>query len=357
MTIDALIQILTRAGKRAVPVASSDGSRLLVLPENGRLLGLFPADGEANFLWTNPALADAGSAKTYFARSGWPNPGGDRTWLAPEIESFIGDPARPFETYIVPPALDPGNWELISATAAEVNLENRTRLHLFRPDREVGVRLSKKFGPVVNPLSDCADLQYAGYSLVTLLEVELRPGAQVRLGIWNLLQLPQPGAMLIPTRSSTQPQVFFGPVTAGELTVERSLVRWNMGPPGGDAKIGIKAQPLTDRAGYLHETATPGIWDLVVRQFAVDPAGDYADVLWSNGEAGWTFQACCVRNGAERFNELEYHVPAATAVSGRNVSRDESSVWAFRGGFEEISEAMRVLLGIHEINRSNKQGD
>ena len=346
---------LTGAGKRPVPLAFPDGTRLLVLPEHGRLLGLCPAGDDTNLLWTNPALDGAETAKAYFARPGWPNPGGDRTWLAPEIELFIGDLKRVFETYAVQPALDPGRWTLDAATAAEVSLVNATRVRFHRQNLEVGVRVRKTYRAAVNPLQGTAlarvGLHYAGYTLVTTLEVEPLPAAPVRLGIWNLLQLPQPGTMLISTRGPGRPHVVFGAPAAGELTAGPNLVRWNMAPPGGDAKISIKAQPLTGRAGYIPLTLAPqpsplDPCDLVVREFAVGPESDYVDALWEPPhEAGWTFQACCVRNGAERFNELEYHVPAATAVAGKNSSRDETRVWAFRGPADAVAEAARSLLG------------
>jgi hypothetical protein len=150
--------------------------------------------------------------------------------------------------------------------------------------------------------------------------------------------------MLIQTCAPARPHVVFGSPAAGELTVEPSLVRWNMAQPGADAKISLKPQALTGRAGHLRETRDT--CDLVVREFSVGAERDYVDALWEPPhEAGWAFQACCVRNGAECFNELEYHVPAATAVAGRQVSRDESCVWAFRGPKECVAMAARQLLG------------
>lgn len=344
----SLIDNLKQTGKVPVPMAFPDGSRLLVLPESGRMLGLFMPGTDENVLWTNPALATAESATAYFTRSGWPNVGGDRTWLAPEIELFIGDPERPSETYAVPPVLDPGHWTLTSATAAGVNLSHTTRVRLHRAKREIGVRVSKTFGPAANPLQDPSRLHYAGYTQCTTIELELGEDSAIRLGIWNLLQLPGPGVMLIPTRGVARPQRVFGTLQPGELTVEPRLVRWSMTAPGEDAKMAIKAQPLTGRVGYLRH-AIPGTehWDLVVREFAVDPAGDYVDALWEPPyETGWCFQACCIRAGAERFNELEYHAPAAAAVAGRNVRSDESRVWAFRGPATAIAEAGEALLGV-----------
>jgi len=334
--VQRLLDNLTQIGKPPVPLAFPDGTRLLVLPFGGRLLGLFPPGPAENFLWTNPALATRESTAAWSSRVGWPNSGGDRTWLAPEIDLFFGDLNRSWETYAVPPALDPGYWTLSSATATELCLTNSTRLWLHRSGCAINVRLCKSYRAAVNPLAR-SGLQYAGYTQVTTLELE--SGTNVPLGIWNLLQLPQGGTLLIPTRTATRPQLVFGKSAADELTVATGLVRWNMAVTGQDTKIAIKAQSLTGRAGYLHETATLGIWDLVVREFAVDPGGHYVDALWEPPhENGWCFQACCVRNGPAKFNELEYHAPVGCR-------QDESHVWAFRGPANLIAEAAVKLLG------------
>lgn len=341
--MQTLMTNLAGAGRSPVPLCFPDGSRLLVLLEGGRLLGLYPPDGGANFLWTNPALDTVKSTAAFFARPGWPNPGGDRTWLAPEIDLFIDDVARPLETYTVPPALDPGRWTQTSAGGAELSLTNDARLRLRRSGRQVRVLLSKTFRPAANPLQDTpladASLRYAGYTQDT--SIELEPGVEpaLRLGIWNLLQLPQPGEMRIPTRTATPPQFVFGTPAQNEVVVTPNQVSWHMGHSGESAKIAIKAASLTGRAGYLR-TSTPGIADLVIREFDVDLGGDYVDALWAPPhETGWTFQACGVRDGDARFNELEYHAPA-----GANRGRDQSRVWAFRGPATEIAEAAKSLL-------------
>lgn len=340
--------ILEQAGQAPVTLtAPGDDSRLLVLPRSGRVLGLFAVDSAENFLWTNGALATPASARAYFAGSGWLNPGGDRTWLAPELELFIGDPQRVFETYAVQRELDPGNWTLAAASGTDIRLTNTACLQLHRSRSQAGVRLTKTIRTAPDPLAvtplATAGLLYAGYAQETTLVVEGVAAPAARLGIWNLLQLPPPGTMLIPTRSLATPQVVFGTTSAGELLAEPALVRWHMTGPGTDAKVSLKAAPLTGRAGYLRQRAQPDSWDLVVRDFTVDPAGDYVDALWwPPYETGWAFQACRVAAGTERFNELEYHVPA---VAG-GVCRDESRVWAYRGPREAILAAARELLGL-----------
>jgi hypothetical protein len=329
----------------AVTLTFDDGSRALVRPESGRVLGLYPNGSAESFFWMNPALAQTERPETFFGQPGWINPGGDRTWLAPEIELFLEDLARPWETYAVQRSMDPGYWKLASASGSELSLTNDTRVRLHRTGREVGVRLSKNYRAATNPLHDTplanAGLEFAGYTQITTLEQESVPGCAIRLGIWNLLQLPSPGVMLIPTRSAVQPCLVFGTMAEGECQVEPNMVRWEMKAPGTNTKIALKSQALTGRAGYFRERASDGTADLVVREFAVDPDGDYVDRLWEPPhETGWAFQACCVRQGAEQFNELEYHA-AATA----GPYRDESRVWAFRGPANVIADASTILLG------------
>jgi hypothetical protein len=369
--MQALCQTLEKTCQPAVALVFGDGTRILVRPTSGRLLGLYPPGSEDNFLWMNPALVSEAMTQAlfdplgymeewmpplspdlpgadFFDQSGWINPGGDRTWLAPEIDLFIEDLDRPWETYAVQRALDPGYWKLESASRSELTLTNDTRVRLHRSGLEVGARLSKNYSPAENPLQGTslanAGLEFAGYTQITTLEQESVPGCAIRLGIWNLLQLPSPGVMLIPTCSAVQPRLVFGTLSNGECQTEPRMVRWEMETRGTNAKIALKPQSLTGRAGYFREHASDGTADLVVREFDVDPDGDYVDGLWEPpNETGWAFQACCVREGGEQFNELEYHT--AAPASEASPHRDESRVWAFRGPANAIVEASAILLG------------
>ena len=94
----ALCQTFVQTCQPAVDLAFSDGTRLLVRPASGRVLGLYPPGSEDNFYWINPALVSDVRPHEFFDQPGWINPGGDRTWLAPEIERFIEDLDRPWDT-------------------------------------------------------------------------------------------------------------------------------------------------------------------------------------------------------------------------------------------------------------------
>jgi hypothetical protein len=352
--METLRDNLTHAGTPPAILDVPEGGRLLVLPAYGRVLGLYTGDSDANFFWTNPALETAASAAAYFRCDGWRNPGGDRTWLAPEIELFIGDLARPGENYTVPAALDPGHWRCEEGVHG-LRLRNESAVELKRSGRTVRFTMVKEYRSAANPLHELKlELAYAGYEQTTILELEVDKAGlpPVRLGIWNLLQLPTPGRMLVSTSRRAAPRTVFGTVAPGDLALADQALVWRMPEAGGNVKISIKADELTSRAGYLcRARGSADDWELVVRTFAVTPSGDYVDALWDDpADTGYAFQACAVTDGAERFNELEYHAPAAASTEGRNRTGDRSQLWAFRGGSEAIAEAARVLLCISDLH-------
>jgi len=101
------MKTIESAGQPTVRLPLPDGARVLVLPHGGRILVLCAAGSDNNFLWTNPALGTAKSAREFFRSDAWRNNGGDRTWLAPENDFFRPDYPKP-TTYFQPRQLDPG---------------------------------------------------------------------------------------------------------------------------------------------------------------------------------------------------------------------------------------------------------
>ena len=99
----------------------------------------------------NPALARAATAKEYFASKDWHNSGGDRTWLAPEVDFFF--PNFPdLTSYFQPRGLDPGSYQVtnregeVSGTqeglgsGAELTIENELQLESRRAAQQLQLR-------------------------------------------------------------------------------------------------------------------------------------------------------------------------------------------------------------------------
>jgi hypothetical protein len=343
-----LQHILEIAGKPTEVLAAPDGTRILLLPHGGRILGLYAPDSEENFLWTNRALDAADSAMAFFESEEWCNSGGDRTWLAPEVDFFF--PKFPnTNVYFQCRSLDPGHYE-VKRSAEAITLRNHLTISSSRAKEELDLTITRRVECAENPLRFERSLQslvgqvsFAGYTLKATLELHT-PESQAAVGLWSLLQLPHGGQMLVSTYSATKPIICFGNVPTGELTAEPRLVRYWM-RSSGDHKIGVRALACTGRVGYLRCCGNQST--VVVRSFHVNPSGLYADVPWSDtNDLGYAVQACNINNAVfGKFSEMEYHAPAIGGTTGLVRSEDTSQVWAFRGETDKIKTLANALIG------------
>ncbi len=342
-----LISVLRSAGKPLEKQINPDGSRLLLLPYGARALALFAPDTDENFFWTHPAFASEESARSFFHSGDWHNTGGDRTWLAPEVDVFF--PNYP-DTAIwrVPSELDPGSYSTHrTGTALKCALE--ITVTRSRCQGKMGARITKSWSPAPNPLrhepigNELSDVAYAGYSQETCLE--LLSGGGSSIGLWNIVALPTGGEVIIPTHVRSKPEIYSGSVASADLTVTDHLVRFRTSG-AGIRKIGIRSVASTGRLGYLYQSGDD--WGLVIRNFSVNPSGEYVDVPWQRSTVsnalGYSTQACSVRTALGDYCELEYHVPAIGPDAGQGCSYDTSQIWAFRGSHNAILRVARKLL-------------
>jgi hypothetical protein len=348
--LSELMATLKAVGKPAELHQTDDGTRLLILPYGGRILGVYAPGSEENFLWTNSALDSVEKARAYYASDDWQNSGGDRTWLAPELDFFFPKfPNIDIAGYWQPRSLDPGNYELMK-TSHGIKLTNRLNIDAFRSKKRVALEITKSVAAAPNPLRYDAAIrtdavEYAGHTLLTSLKMtDPNPDGGPLVGLWSLTQMPHRGELLIPTYSKAKPRIYFGLVDApsDELTVTDRLVRFKM-RAAGEHKIGLRSMVTTGRIGYLYPTGNQQA--LIVRNFCVNPSGEYADVPWTEPEdRGYSAQACSVNSRWGMFSEMEYHVPAIGGDTGLRYIEDRSQLWAFRGSRHDIENIARALL-------------
>jgi len=346
MKYEELVSVLEAAGKPTRTVDVGGGSRVLLLPHGGRVLGLFSARDDENFYWTHEALSRPDTAKAFYASGDWENSGGDRTWLAPEVDIFFPRyPDLDMSGYFQPRQLDPGRYE-VEQVGRNAILRNRFSLTMSRSKTEMELEIAKWVQPTANPLryEKCwrraANVDFSGYEQHTSLEIL---GGNENVGLWNLIQMPHGGELIVATCTRTEPKVYFGAIADRDLSVQDHAIRWHMRAQG-EQKIGIRAAATTGRAGYIYRSAQTTT--LIVRNFVVNPAGEYIDVPWAEpDDFGYSVQACNVASRLGSFSELEYHVPAIGESTGTMRCEDISQVWAFRGREEAIREIAAILLG------------
>jgi len=347
--LNSLIHTLNSVGKPTELFSSPDGSTVLVLPYGARVLGLFAPHGEQNFFWTHPALGTVESAKAFYASGVWHNSGGDRTWLAPEVDFFVPNyPDLSFGGYWQPRQLDPGNYQIVRDGNKSV-LVNRFTVTSSRSKANVDLEITKSVAPAFNPLrhepswKELADVEYAGFTLHTTLQLMgSSVDAPVQVGLWDLMQMPHGGELLVSTYRRAEAKLYFGVVGPEDLVIGDHLIRYRMRALG-EHKLGFRAVDMTGRVGYRYPVGDQTA--LVVRNFAVNPSGEYVDVPWTEEtNLGFAGQTCNVNSALGSFSELEYHVPAIGKGTGSVRSQDVSQVWAFRGAPAKIEAIAKSLL-------------
>ena len=137
-----------------------------------------------------------------------------------------------------------------------------------------------------------------------------------------------------------------GCIDERDLVVTDHLIRYKMRAIG-EHKLGIRAPTAIGRVGYLYSTGEDA--SLVIRNFLINPSGEYVDVPWMHTDhAGSAIQGCNVNSKLGTFSELEYHVPAINGLDGGSHCEDESQLWAFSGSTKHIFEVARFLIS-HDL--------
>ncbi len=344
--VEHIADVLKCCGKDTLEQKFSDGTIILVMPYGGRVIGFCSDKNKQNFLWTNPALQTAADAKSFYAQPQWHNTGGDRTWLAPEIDIFF--PNFPnLDVYTQPSQLDPGDYK-IKRTENGISLTNKLALKLSRSKKVINLAITKMFGAASNPVH-FDDVEYSGYTSTTLLEIlDSDANDCGTVGLWHLMQLPCDGQMIISTYKKTKPVVVFGELSERDLSISENQCRYSV-TGEGSCKFSLDAVDITGRAGYTYGDDKQQT--LVVRYFFVNPSGQYIDVPFNDTtRTGLAFQACKINNPQwGKFCELEYHTPAIGSGTGKSECTDMCQTWAFRGAPAKIQKIKNILLASSKI--------
>jgi len=191
--LEELVVSLNRLGIRYTVLESGADGAVLILPEYGRVLGVWPHWRGENALWVNPdflRMLEIGAKD-----DGWLNPGGDRVWLGPREEFFPQD--------TVPPSLDPGRYEG-TAEKGVFSMENKGEVHAWKSGMMLGFRIQRRLRSLeeqeISETWGTRWLRQAGYVEETTLEVSRQIPPSVWL--WNLAQVPG-SAEIVDARNAT----------------------------------------------------------------------------------------------------------------------------------------------------------
>jgi len=324
------VEKLTSQGYTPAVLSAGD-AHLVVLPFGARILGAFPEMSSENTLWVNPAVFDR---QKFTAKPGWKNIGGERTWVSPERELFIQNLQRINDSYVVPACFDPGNYRVSQSDSQKIILENDAEVVSYLTGEKATIKILKEIE--ILPSDQPGTLSYRQTVTLKLLSTTQK----MKLGLWNVPQLPAGGKMVIGTREKSSFTPYFGQDSQQRVTANGKNITFNVTATESH-KIGVKVDHLTGKIGYIRQLGSE-LWSLFLRTIALDPAGQYIDTPWNQPEdTGYAVQCYNDNGDFGNFGELEYHSPAIGADTGGNEYRDISRIHIFTGTKSQILDLGR----------------
>ncbi len=319
----------------------AEDCRLIVSAYGGRIFGPFRGDAESSYSWVNPAFSDRRKFAEMLAERAW-NIGGDRLWIAPELQYNVPDLEDFDGSYSVPDDLDPGFYTLQTEGDGVCVLEEKVSLQVHRTVQRKELEIQRRVSPAVNPVPEIPVEHFGYYHEIMLRE---KTHDDVVSEAWNLLQLNPEGVLYIPVISAVDFTEYYDRFRFGYQRIYPDYVRLKI-DGCCKYKVGYNASALTGRSGYVCRVGDS--YYLLLRDFHVDPAGQYfkspAGAAAKTGSALHVYNDDGMMGG---FAEHECSCLAIGGVTGRKFSYDRIANHYFTGSAAVIKEVAEKLLGLN----------
>jgi hypothetical protein len=320
-------------------------ARLVITRYGGRIIGPFFGEDQECPLWLSPAFAEPNELSVLLRRRAW-NVGGDRIWVAPELQYNVRDRARFLQSYDLPQAVDPGSYSL--AQGCELDQEMRL-LAYDHQDRGKSLQVFRRVRRIEDPLRTLAaygeiagDLRFAGYEHeVTLTD---RAPDDLPSQAWNITQVPPGGVAIVPTVPVLEYANHHIPADAAHLEISDRFLKARI---KGDCmfKIELKAAHHFGRCGYFRLLGS-GRAVLMVKLYFNNPSEPYVmEAPDRPGVRGYSFDLYHDDGGLGGFAELECHGRPISGEAARASSTDQFVNWFYTGREAAVRKAALHLLG------------
>ena len=326
-----------------------NGAQAVLSEYSGHVLGPFlDPDGES-LLWTSSALGDAAALGALVADRDW-NIGGDRIWIAPEIQYNVRDRTDFWGSLALPQQMDPGNYRLqqLGDDAWKLAQDVTLEAHNLSSGAKT-LQVERVFRPTPDPLrklSSYADLLdgvvYAGYEqFVTLTDTDPN---QILSESWSLSQVNAGGHLWIPSTVAVEVTDYYAPIDDDHLHRYPGFLRLAI---SGHAqyKVGVQAAQVFGRMAYAN-TLDDGRAYLVVRGFYNNPSAPYLEEpAHLPGRSGHAIHVYNDDGGLGGFGEIECQGQAIGGALSRSAGTDQILLWFYVGAPQKIDAIFAHLIG------------
>jgi hypothetical protein len=350
ITMQQCIDTLQANGLAHGVLALQNGAQAVISQYSGHVLGPFLQPGGESLLWTSAVLADADKLAALVSARDW-NIGGDRYWIAPEIQYYVGDRDNYRATLAVPQQMDPGNYSLeqIGDDAWKLGQEVTMEAHNLNTGSKT-LQVERVLRPVPDPLRNLSShaellegVVYAGYEqVVTLTDTEPN---QILSESWSVTQVNPGGDLWIPSSAAVEVTDYYAPIDDAHLHRQPGLLRLAVSGHT-QYKVGIQAAQVFGRMAYTN-TLDDGRAYLVVRGFHNNPSAPYLEEPpHVPGRSGHAMHVYNDDGGLGGFGEMECGGQAIGGALGRHAGTDQYLLWFYVGPAQKIDAIFANLIGV-----------
>lgn len=327
-----------------------DGMKILVTQRGGRIFGPFLDDESGGLLWANNAWAQKEPFGSFLESGHW-NLGGDRMWIAPELQYSVTDRKDFFGSFRLQKQMDPGVYTLERTKENEWRLAMEIAMEaevLAKGTKELSIE--RRIRPIDDPLralGNYAELiegvRYAGYEQI--ISMREKKTDDILTEVWSLLQINPGGELLIPAAGCVEQNDYYQPIDDTlETRYEHHISLKITG--NRTYKLGFKAAHVFGRIGYFNDL-TDGQAYVLIRNFFNNPSSVYAEELdYKPGCHGHSIHVYNDNGELGGFGELECNGQTFGGNTGRSGAVEQLLLWFYVGEHEKIKRITYNLLGV-----------
>ena len=349
MTKQEVTETLDFCNVRYETIDLDDDWQIIVTQHGGHILGPFSKLYPDGIFWMPESMKTKEKYKELIDKQIW-NIGGDRVWIAPEIQFNIRDRSHYRESLDTPKTIDPGAFSMTRENEKLI-LKQSLDLESFNTvTGQIHLDFERTVHKAQNPLRHlpaCGDLMknisYCGYE--QLLDLTGHSDADIFAESWDLLQVRTKGTLFIPMYQPLRGTDHYAPCGSHETVVNNGICLRLTGD--SQYKIAYKSAVLTGRFGYLKDSDTDSSY-LIIINYPNNPSAMYSEEPPQPELAGDTGYSIHIYNddgNSGGFAEMECNLQTIGKPAGISRSIDRLDTWIFCGPVIQLKKIARALLG------------
>lgn len=326
-----------------------NGVKLLILERGGRVFGPFLTPESNTLLWVSAAFGSSEALGHFVENNQW-NAGGERIWVAPEIQFSVRVRTDFWNSINIPAQMDPGEWRLDEQPDGWRLRQGLTLTAYNLAHGEKELWIERFIHPVADPLTYTRDyaglldgVTYAGYEQIVMLREAKHD--DIMSQSWNVAPVWPGGRIVIPSSPAVEVSDYFEP--AGDQYLTRAGHHVVLQITGDRRyKVGLKAAQTFGRLGYFNRRDDGSAY-LLVRNYFNNPSSPYVEeppqTLGGAGDSIHVYNDGGLFGG---FGELECHGQTIGGHTGRSSSTDQQVLWVYSGQSDKVARICWQLLGV-----------